>query len=137
MTGTMTWVGLDVHARSTHAAAIDTMSGELRREKFGPGVEAPLAWLSELPGPVRACYEAGPTGLGLYRSATAAGIAMQVIAPGKTPRGPSDRVKTDRKDASYLPGCCWRGRWHVWSFRRRRWRPPGSSRARMTRVVAI
>jgi len=24
---------------------------------------------------------------------------MQVIAPGKTPRGPSDRIKTDRKDA--------------------------------------
>jgi len=27
---------------------------------------------------------------------------MQVIAPGKTPRGPSDRVKTDRKDAELL-----------------------------------
>lgn len=102
MTGTMTWVGLDVHARSTHAAAIDTMTGELRREKFGPGIEAPLQWLGELPGPVRACYEAGPTGFGLYRAAVQAGIAMQVIAPGKTPRGPSDRVKTDRKDAELL-----------------------------------
>ena len=28
MTGTMTWVGLDVHARSTHAAAIDSMTGD-------------------------------------------------------------------------------------------------------------
>ncbi|MDQ3678294.1 MAG: IS110 family transposase, partial [Actinomycetota bacterium] len=54
------------------------------------------------PGPVRACYEAGPTGFGLYRAATAAGVGMQVIAPGKTPRGPSDRVKTDRKDAELL-----------------------------------
>jgi transposase len=27
---------------------------------------------------------------------------MQVIAPGKTPRGPSDRVKTDRKNAELL-----------------------------------
>jgi len=27
---------------------------------------------------------------------------MDVIAPGKTPRGPSDRVKTDRKDAELL-----------------------------------
>ena len=27
---------------------------------------------------------------------------MQVIAPGKTPRGPGDRVKTDRKDAELL-----------------------------------
>lgn len=102
MTGTMTWVGMDVHARSTHAAAIDTMTGELRREKFGAGIDAPVAWLLEQPGPVRACYEAGPTGFGLYRAAVEAGISMQVIAPGKTPRGPSDRVKTDRKDAELL-----------------------------------
>ena len=35
-------------------------------------------------------------------AATAAGVGMQVVAPGKTPRGPSDRVKTDRKDAELL-----------------------------------
>jgi len=102
MAGTMTWVGLDVHARSTHAAAIDVVTGELARARFGPGLEAPVAWLQELPGPVRACYEAGPTGFGLYRAALHAGIVMQVIAPGKTPRGPADRVKTDRKDAELL-----------------------------------
>jgi transposase len=102
MSGTMTWVGFDVHARSTHAAAIDSMTGELTRLRFGPGIEGPVAWLRELPAPVRACYEAGPTGFGLYRAASAAGIAIQVIAPGKTPRGPSDRVKTDRKDAELL-----------------------------------
>src|SRR3954451_14398602 len=102
MPGTMTWVGFDVHARSTHAAAIDAMTWELSRVRFGPGIEGPVAWLAELPGPVRACYEAGPTSFWLYRTATGAGIAMQVIAPGKTPRGPSDRVKTDRKDAELL-----------------------------------
>jgi transposase len=102
MTGTMTWVGLDVHARSTHAAAIDTMTGELVRRRFGSGVDAPVAWLASLVSPVRACCEAGPTGFGLYRAAVAAGIGMQVIAPGKTPRGPSDRVRTDRKDAELL-----------------------------------
>lgn len=37
MMGTMTWVGLDVHARSTHAAAIDVMTGELSRVRFGAG----------------------------------------------------------------------------------------------------
>ena len=37
MPGTMTYVGFDVHARSTHAAAIDVMSGELTRMRFGPG----------------------------------------------------------------------------------------------------
>ncbi len=39
-------------------------------------------WLQTLSGPVRACYEAGPTGYGLYRAAIAAGVGMQVIAPG-------------------------------------------------------
>ena len=102
MPGTLTWVGMDVHARSTHAAAIDLVSGEIQRMRFGPGVEAPVAWLGELPGPVHACYEAGPTGFGLYRAAVAAGLRIDVIAPGKTPRGPSDRVKTDRKDAELL-----------------------------------
>lgn len=105
MTGTMTWVGMDVHARSMHAAAIDAMTGELVRRKFGPGVDEVVGWLQGLPGPVRACYEAGPTGYGLYRAAIAAGIAIEVIAPGKTPRGPSDRVKTDRKDAELLARC--------------------------------
>jgi len=105
MPGTMTYVGFDVHARSAHAAAIDVMSGELTRMRFGGGVAAPVQWLQSLSGPVKACYEAGPTGYGLYRAAVAAGITMEVIAPGKTPRGPSDRVKTDRKDAELLARC--------------------------------
>ena len=58
MAGTMTWVGLDVHARSTHAAAIDAMSGELVRKRFGAGVDEPLVWLQSLVSPVRACDEA-------------------------------------------------------------------------------
>lgn len=102
MSATMTWVGMDVHARSTHAAAIDVMTGELVRARFGPGVQAPIAWLAGLAGPMRGCYEAGPTGYGLHRAAAAAGIEVVVVAPGKTPRGPADRVKTDRKDAELL-----------------------------------
>jgi transposase len=102
MAGTMTFAGLDVHARSTHAAAINLFSGEIERMRFGPGVEAPVAWLSGLAGSVHACYEAGPTGFGLYRAAVAAGVRMDVVAPGKTPRAASDRVKTDRKDAELL-----------------------------------
>lgn len=99
---TVTWVGMDVHARSTHAAAINVLTGELQRIRFGGGIDDPVAWLGQLPGPVHACYEAGPTGFGLYRAAVAAGVRMDVIAPGKTPRGRSDRVKTDRKDAELL-----------------------------------
>jgi transposase len=101
----MTYVGFDVHARSAYAAAIDVMTGELTRVRFGPGIETPVDWLRTLSGPVRACYEAGPTGYGLYRAAVAAGIGMEVVAPGLTPRGRGDRVKTDRKDAELLARC--------------------------------
>jgi transposase len=105
MAGTMTWVGFDVRARSMHGAAIDSMTGELTRRRFGAGVTEPVAWLESLTGPVRACYVAGPTGFGLYRVAVAAGIRIDMVAPGKTPRGPSDRVKTDRRDAELLARC--------------------------------
>jgi transposase len=87
VTGMVTYVGLDVHARSTHAAAIDVSTGELVRARFGPGVEEPVAWLQGVAGPVRACYEAGSTGFGLYRAASAAGVDLEVIALGKTPKG--------------------------------------------------
>ena len=110
MSGTMTWVGLDVHARSTHAAAIDVMSGELTRMRFGAGAEAPVGWLAELPGPVCACYEAGPTGFGLFRAATAAGIDMQVVAPGKTRRGRRIASRPIAWTPSCWPGCCWPAR---------------------------
>src|SRR5437870_3161430 len=59
---TMTWVGLDVHARSTHAAALTLPTAELQRARFGAESEAIVAWLQRLPQPVHACYEAGPTG---------------------------------------------------------------------------
>ena len=64
---TLSWAGLDVHARSTEAAALDAASGELTRRRFGGGTEAVVAWLAGLPQPVRACYEAGPTGYALPR----------------------------------------------------------------------
>jgi transposase len=99
---TMTYVGLDVHARSTHAAALDVVTGELRRARFGGGSEEVVGWLQTLPQPLRGCYEAGPTGFALYRAAEAAGLAVEVIAPSKTPRAPGDRIKTDRKDAELL-----------------------------------
>src|SRR5882724_4965371 len=102
VTATMTWVGLDVHARSTHAAAIDRDSGELIRARFGTGADPVVEWLLQLPQPVHACYEAGPTGYALYRATEAAGLRVDVVAPSKTPRAAADRVKTDRKDAELL-----------------------------------
>lgn len=102
MAATMTYVGLDVHARSTHAAAIEVATGGLRRARFGASTEEVVAWLAGLPQPLRGCYEAGPTGFSLYRAAQTAGLDVCVIAPSKTPRAPGDRIKTDRKDAELL-----------------------------------
>jgi len=101
--GTMTWAAMDVHARSTTAAALDVPTGVLTRIRFNTGaVEPVVEWLVGLPGSVRCCYEAGPTGFGLYRAAVAAGIDCQVIAPSKTPRPSGDRNKSDRRDTDLL-----------------------------------
>jgi transposase len=102
LAGTVTWVGLDVHARSTQASAIDVLTGELSRARFGAGTEEVVAWLDGLRQPARAVYEAGPTGFALYRAARAAGITVEVIAPSKTARPAGERVKSDRKDADLL-----------------------------------
>jgi transposase len=97
-----TSVGLDVHARSVAAAAIDGVTGELVQARLTPSAEEIRRWVQGLPGPVAVTYEAGPTGFGLYRSLTAAGIRCQVAAPSKLQRPVGDRVKTDAKDAVHL-----------------------------------
>jgi transposase len=97
-----TSVGLDVHARSVVAAAIDGKTGELRRARLTPAHEDITAWIGRLDGPVAVAYEAGPTGFGLHRALTAAGVRCVVAAPSKLQRPSGDRVKTDAKDAVHL-----------------------------------
>ena len=48
------------------------------------------------------CYEAGPSGYELHRLLSSMGVACEVIAPSLVPKGASDRVKTDRRDAVRL-----------------------------------
>jgi transposase len=102
MTDGIRWVGLDVHANQTACAVFDGATGEVGSRKIAGRPHEVLPWLLELPGPVRAVYEAGPTGYGLARRARAAGIEMQVCAPGMIAKGPGDRVKTDKRDALKL-----------------------------------
>jgi transposase len=97
-----TSVGLDVHARSVAAAAIDGVTGELSQSKLTPSYEHIRSWVQGLPGPVAVAYEAGPTGFGLYRALTRAGIRCEVAAPSKLQKPSGDRVKTDAKDAIHL-----------------------------------
>ena len=102
MVQSMSLVGLDVHASQTHAAILDTATGELRGVKLRMAPSEVVGFLATLPGPVRAVYEAGPTGFGLARAAIDRGIDVRVVAAGKVPRASGDRVKTDKRDAERL-----------------------------------
>src|SRR2546425_4735741 len=93
-------VGLDVHARSIRLAAV--RADELLEERTLPyDEEAVERVLRRWPG-ARCCYEAGPTGFGLYRHLVERGIDCRVVAPGLVPQRPGDRVKTDQRDARKL-----------------------------------
>jgi len=99
MAKAMTLVGLDVHARQTHAAVLDPATGELAVSRLRMAPDEVLSFLQGLGPGARAVYEAGPTGFGLAREAREGGIDVRVAAPGSIPRGAGDRVKTDRRDA--------------------------------------
>ncbi len=97
-----TSIGLDVHARSVAAAAIDSLTSEVVQGRLTPSYEHIRSWISSLPGPVAVAYEAGPTGFGLYRDLAAAGVWCEVVAPSKLQKPSGDRVKTDARDALHL-----------------------------------
>jgi transposase len=97
-----TSVGLDVHARSVVACALDGDTGEVFQRRLTPDHGEIVAWLGDLPGPVAVTYEAGPTGFGLARALTTAGVHCEVAAPSKLIRPGGDRVKTDARDAAHL-----------------------------------
>jgi transposase len=102
MTKATCLVGLDVHARQTHAAVLHLESGELAVSRLRMTPEEVASFLERLPGPAMAVYEAGPTGFGLARTGRRRGIDVRVAAPGSIPKEPGDRVKTDRRDAIRL-----------------------------------
>jgi transposase len=93
-------VGLDVHARSIRLAAV--RADELLEERTLPYDEEAVERLLGRWPSVRCCYEAGPTGFGLYRYLVERGIDCQVVAPGLVLQRPGDRVKTDSRDARKL-----------------------------------
>ena len=95
-----TSVGLDVHALSVVAHAIDEESGKIARARLCPNHSEVLGWLHQLRAPVRVTYEAGPTGFGLARAINEAGMVCLVAAPSKLQRPAGDRVKTDARDAA-------------------------------------
>jgi transposase len=97
-----TLVGLDVHATKVVASVLDAETGELQWFRVSGEISEAAALCAGLPRPVRAAYEAGPTGYGLARELERRGVACIVAAPSKIPRASGDRIKTDRRDAEHL-----------------------------------
>ncbi|HET6547222.1 MAG TPA: IS110 family transposase [Solirubrobacter sp.] len=108
-----TLVGLDVHATKIVAAVLDGETGELRWFRVGGDVVEAAGLCAGLPRPVRAAYEAGPTGYGLARELARRGVECVVAAPSKIPRASGDRVKTDRRDAELLVRLLLAGKLHA------------------------
>lgn len=99
------YVGLDVHKESiTVPYAID--AGEVESlGKIGTtqtGIDRLCKRLQSKASHVRAVYEAGPCGCGLYRQLAQRGFESMVCAPSLIPGKPGERVKTDRRDAAKL-----------------------------------
>jgi transposase len=101
------FVAFDV-SKMKHAVAIADggRGGEVRflgDISSSPGtVERLIGKLAGRYGKLHFCYEAGPTGYGLYRQIRALGHACLVIAPALIPKRPGERVKTNRRDAVTL-----------------------------------
>jgi transposase len=106
-------VGLDVHASKIMAAVLDAETGQLQHLGMTADVGRAAGFCAGLPGPVRAAYEAGPTGYGLARELAKRGVGCVVAAPSKIPRASGDRVKTDRRDAEHLARLLLAGKLHA------------------------
>jgi transposase len=105
-------VGLDVHATKIVAAVLDAETGELKYFTLRGDVTEAAGLCAGLPRPVRAAYEAGPTGYGLARELARRQVGCVVAAPSKIPRASGDRVKTDRRDAELLVRLLLAGKLH-------------------------
>lgn len=100
------YVGLDVH-KDTIAVAYATANTRedpvfIGTTEFSPGkVKRAVSRLGS-PASMKMCFEAGPCGYGLARELLSLGFDCEVIAPSRVARQPSDKIKTDRRDALLL-----------------------------------
>ena len=95
-------VGLTWTRQRYVAAVLDAQNGELKTFVMDGDSAGAAGFCAGLPRPVRAAYEAGPTGYGLARDLIKRRVECVVAAPSKIPRASGDRVKTDRRDAEHL-----------------------------------
>jgi len=101
------FVGLDTSKlRNAVAIAEGGRRGEVRYfgeiDNSAEAVRRLVKKLSSKHGRLTFCYEAGPTGYGLYRLIRGLGHECLVAAPSLIPKKPGDRVKTNKRDAKAL-----------------------------------
>ncbi len=100
------YVGMDVDKEKIAMAVLAGDSSDFVSEQMVRNDPAPVAKyfkkLMKSETEVFACYEAGCFGFHLARQLSDMGIGCAVAAPGMLPKKPSDRVKTDRRDAQTL-----------------------------------
>jgi len=96
-------VGMDV-SKNTIVAGVLTGGGVPVVESLSADEASVRRFFQRFDDPrtVSACYEAGPTGYDLHRLLTSMGVHCVVVAPSLIPKGPGDRVKTDKRDARRL-----------------------------------
>lgn len=102
---TTKYVGLDVSKEKIAVAVAD--EGRSKPRYIGMinyTVEAIRKLMKKLGDTtqIRVCYEAGPTGYGLYRLLKSMDIPCEVIAPSLVPNQPGNKIKTDKRDALKL-----------------------------------
>lgn len=103
MLNTTTFVGLDVHARSIKAVALDAMTGEVRSAAFAYDAAAVAEWVGSLDPAAKCVYESGVTGFDLQKRLAALGVDCVVGAVSKMIKPSADRKrKNDRNDAEFL-----------------------------------
>ncbi len=103
----LVYVGVDAaKAKLAIALAQGGRDGEVRYlgeiENSPAAVERLVRKLEKTCKALHVCYEAGPTGYGLYRQIRALGHSCDVVAPSLVPTRPGERVKTNRRDAVTL-----------------------------------
>ena len=99
------YIGMDVHKDTISMSVYSNKDKSIILEKTIPNDRPTILRFMAKRGPVSQIvsgYEAGCVGFDLYRLLSTDNIECHVIAPGKIARRPSDRVKTDRKDARLL-----------------------------------
>ncbi|MGA7272297.1 MAG: IS110 family transposase [Acidimicrobiia bacterium] len=99
-------IGMDVSKREILAGVLPGGEGEVRVHRLGHDEPSVRRFIGRFPdrSRLRVCYEAGPTGYGLFRLLGSMGVTCEVVAPSLIPKRPGERVKTDRRDARRLAG---------------------------------